>query len=52
MKAIVSRDGWILCPIHWTKLCRLDKGGRAIGVKLWCSRCRAEIELDTESGRE
>jgi len=46
-KAIICKDGWIMCPVHWTKLCRVDEGGCAKGIRLWCSRCKGEVELDT-----
>lgn len=48
LKAIISKDGWILCPIHWTKLCKLEPGKKAHGVHLWCSRCKGEVVLDTD----
>jgi len=46
-KAVIDRDGWVMCSVHWTKLCRMDKGGGAKGLRLWCSRCKGEVELDT-----
>ncbi|MEG1108557.1 MAG: hypothetical protein RSE97_06800 [Oscillospiraceae bacterium] len=48
-KAIVSPDGWVLCPFHFTKLCRIDEDGEARGVKLWCSRCKAEHVLNSSA---
>jgi hypothetical protein len=45
-KAVIDRDGWAKCPVHFTKLGRVDRGGKAKGVKLWCSRCKGEVELD------
>lgn len=47
LRADIGADGWVLCPVHFTKLCRMDKGGVAKGLRLWCSRCKAEVELDT-----
>ena len=46
LKAIII-DGWACCPLHKTKLCRVDVGACAKGIKLWCKQCRAEIEFDT-----
>jgi len=49
--AVIGKDGWVRCPVHATKLCRLEKNGSARGVRLWCSRCGDEVILDTR-GRE
>ena len=46
LKAVII-DGWAYCPLHKTKLCRVDVGACAKGIKLWCKQCRAEIEFDT-----
>ena len=46
LKAVV-RDGWALCPRCWGKLCRVQPGASARGIRLWCKRDR-EVELTIE----
>lgn len=45
MKAIVSSDGWVLGPMYWDKLCRIDSEG----IWLWSSREKKEILLSFEA---
>ena len=46
-RSAVVRDGWALCPVCWSKLCRVEPGASARGVHLWCKRDR-EIQLTVE----
>lgn len=43
----VVQDGWALCPVCWSKLCRVEPGASARGVHLWCKRDK-EIQLTVE----
>lgn len=46
-RSAVVQDGWALCPVCWSKLCRVEPGASARGVHLWCKRDK-EIELTVE----
>lgn len=50
-RAAVVQDGWALCPVCWSKLCRVKPGASAQGVLLWCKRDK-EIELTIDGNVE
>lgn len=41
----VVRDGWLLCPLCWKKLARVEKEAIARGIVLQCKGCRSPIQL-------
>ena len=45
-KTAIIKDGWALCPVHWIKLCKVDDGAKANGVKVWCKLCKEQIKLE------
>jgi hypothetical protein len=45
MKAILNLNEAV-CPGCRKRLCRVLKGGHAVGIEVWCKTCRAPVVLE------